>query len=215
MAAALALVAATAGAAGEREAQRLDDARVVFGEMRGMPDQRIPNQLLERARCIVIFPAMIKGALGWGGRLGHGVMSCRDTAGRWGPPSFLTLTGGSFGFQAGVEKADVVLFFMTEAGARSLMESEYTLGGKGSVVAGPVGRTAEASTDVRLDAEIYSYSRAKGLFAGLSLEGARVSSDRKAIRTFYGEAVEPRDILFAQKVPVIPPAAQKFMQALP
>src|SRR5881396_3008582 len=207
--------AASAPAGGEPEAQRLRDARRAFQEIRQIPDAEIPNQLLEGCKCVAVFPGVVKGAFGWGARLGRGVISCRDSGGHWSPPSFLTLGGGSFGFQIGVEKADVVLFFMTERGARSMVESQFTLGAKGSVAAGPVGRSAEAATDIKLDAEIYSYAQSKGLFAGLSLEGARVSSDRNAIRRFYGKDVDPKEILFDHKVPTRPAAAQKFLEVLP
>jgi lipid-binding SYLF domain-containing protein len=125
------------------------------------------------------------------------------------------MTGGSFGLQIGVEKTDVVLFFMSEKGARSLVESEFTLGGQGSVAAGPVGRTAEAGTDIKLDAEIYSYARSKGLFAGLSLEGARINTDEDSIEDFYGRSVDPKEILFQHQVPSSPAAIQEFMKVLP
>jgi len=207
--------AASAPAGGEPEAQRLRDARRAFQEIRQIPDAEIPNQLLEGCKCVAVFPGVVKGAFGWGARLGRGVISCRDSGGHWSPPSFLTLGGGSFGFQIGVEKADVVLFFITERGARSMVESQFTLGAKGSLAAGPVGRSAEAATDVKLDAEIYSYARSKGLFAGISLEGARVSTDRNAIRRFYGTDVDPKEILFSHKVPTHPAAAQKFLEVLP
>jgi lipid-binding SYLF domain-containing protein len=208
-------VVAPSRAATNAEAQRLDDARVVFQQLRTMPDANIPDALLSQCRCIAIFPGMVKGALGWGARMGRGVMSCRGADGHWSPPVFLTLAGGSFGLQAGVEKADVVLFFMTDKGARSMVESQFTLGGKGSVAAGPVGRTAEAGTDLKLDAEIYSYARSKGLFAGLSLEGARVSVDGDGVARFYGQAVPAQQILFDHKAPTMPPAAESFVRTLP
>jgi lipid-binding SYLF domain-containing protein len=206
---------AAALAAEPSEAARLEDARTVFEEIRAIPDAKVPEPLLETCRCVAVFPGVVKGAFVWGARHGHGVMSCRDSGGRWSRPLPLTITGGSFGFQIGVEKADVVLFFMTERGARSLVESKFTLGGKGSVVAGPVGRTAEASTDIKLDAEIYSYARAKGLFAGISLEGARMAPDRKAIARLYGRAIEPRDLLFGPAAASTPKEARRFLEALP
>lgn len=199
------------------EAERLDKARVVFQEVRDLDGAQIPRRLMERARCVAVFPGVVKGAFGWGARVGKGVMSCRDTSGRWGAPIFLTVKGGSFGFQIGVEKADVVLFFMTDRSARSLMESKFTLGGKAGLAAGPVGRTAEASTDLKLDAEIYSYARSKGVFAGISLEGARVAPDEKATRRFYGPNAVPKQILFGagRTPPPLPPAARAFVAALP
>ncbi len=211
----LAACAPVAQAESDQETQRLEKARTVFQEIRNSSDARIPNELLARCQCVAVFPGVIKGAIGWGARAGRGVISCRTPQGRWGPTSFLTLSGGSVGLQIGVEKADFVLFLMTERGARSLVESEFTLGGKGSVAAGPVGRSAEGSTDIKLDAEIYSYGRTKGLFAGLSLEGARINTDKKAIKKFYGEAIEPEAILFNQQVPKRPPAMEKFLEVLP
>jgi len=197
------------------EAERLDKARVVFQEIRDMKDENIPRPLMERARCVAVFPGMVKGALGWGARVGKGVMSCRDASGQWGPPIFLSVKGGSFGFQIGVEKADVVLFFMNDKSARSLLDSKFTLGGKAGLAAGPVGRTAEASTDLKLNAEIYSYARSKGIFAGISLEGARVAPDDKATRRFYGGTVSSRRILMTHSAPNEPPAARAFVEALP
>jgi lipid-binding SYLF domain-containing protein len=213
--AALAPAARAADPVENDEAERLDRARTAFQEIRDMKDENIPRPLMERARCVAVFPGMVKGALGWGARVGKGVMSCRDASGHWGPPIFLTVKGGSFGFQIGVEKADVVLFFMTDKSARSLMESKFTLGGKAGLAAGPVGRTAEASTDLKLDAEIYSYARSKGLFAGISLEGARVAPDEKATRRFYGPSADSRKILREHAAPANPPAAQAFVEALP
>lgn len=202
--------------AGEpKEAARLEAAGAVYTEIRNMPDAELPEALLERCHCIAVFPGVVKGAFGFGARRGHGVMSCRDTAGVWSAPSFLSLSGGSFGLQLGIEKADVVLFFMTERGARSFLESEFTLGAKAGVAAGPVGRSAEAATDIALDAEIYSYGRSKGLFAGLSLEGARINTDRSAIKRFYGVAHEPIAILFDRAVPKPPAPAKGLLDALP
>jgi len=195
-----------------KEEERLASARETYQELVA---SEVPKELQEKCKCVAAIPGVVKGALGFGGRHGKGVLSCRDAAGTWSPPIFLTLSGGSFGLQIGVEKADVVLFFMNDRGARSLVESKFTLGGKGSVAAGPVGRTAEASTDIKLNAEIYSYARTKGLFAGLSLEGAKLGPDKDATNRFYGKPVEPTAVLFEHKVPTNPPSAQKFLAALP
>ena len=198
-----------------KEAQRVDAARLVFQEISKSPDANIPKQLLDQAKCVAIFPGMIKGALGWGARMGRGVMSCRDASGHWGPPVFLRVAGGSWGLQVGVEKTDLLLFVMNEEGARALEQSEWTLGGKGSVAAGPVGRSGEAATDIRLDAQIYSYSRSRGLFAGLSLEGARLSTDKEAMRRYYGANVDTKAVLFDHQAPTTPPSAQALMESLP
>jgi len=197
------------------EAERLERARVAFQEIRDMKDENIPGPLMERAKCVAVFPGMVKGALGWGARIGKGVLSCRDASGHWGAPVFLTVKGGSFGLQIGVEKADVVLFFMTDRSARSLMESKFTLGGKAGLAAGPVGRTAEAATDLKPDVEIYSYARSKGVLAGISLEGARVAPDDRANRRYYGATADAKRMLREHKAPSNPPEARAFVAALP
>jgi lipid-binding SYLF domain-containing protein len=207
--------AATRAAQEDREASRLEDARAVFGEIRDMPDAEVPEPLLHDCRCVAVFPGVVKGAFGIGGRRGHGVMTCRDSSGAWSAPAFLTLTGGSFGFQIGVEKADVVLFFMTERGARSLTESKITLGAKAGLAAGPVGRSAEAATDLKLDAEIYSYGRSKGVFAGISLEGAKIGADKDANERAYGRKIEPGAILFDRPALKRTKPMTAFLSALP
>src|SRR6185295_14930632 len=176
--------------------QRVRNANDVYRELLKEPDRGVPEALLERCHCIAVIPHVIKGAIGYGARYGRGVISCRDSSGGWSPISFVTLTGGSVGFQIGGESSDFVLFFMTERGARSLISSKFTLGGKASVAAGPVGRSAEASTDLKLDAEIYTYAKAKGLFAGISLEGARLAPDEKANEQYYGAPASARWLLF-------------------
>jgi len=213
----LALGWASARPAGAEDelAARVVRSLEVYQELGKSPDHAIPEPLLKDCKCIAIFPHVIKGALVFGARHGRGVVSCRDPQGRWSPPAFFTLSGGSWGLQIGAEASDVVLFFMTERGAKSLLESKFTLGGKLGVAAGPVGRTAEASTDLKLNAEIYSYARSKGLFAGISLEGARLATDGKSIEKYYGEPVETRAILFDHRVPRRPPEAAKLVGALP
>ena len=213
----LALGWASARPAGAEDelAARVVRSLEVYQELGKTPDRAIPEPLLKDCKCIAIFPHVIKGALVFGARHGRGVVSCRDPQGRWSPPAFFTLSGGSWGLQIGAEASDVVLFFMTERGAKSLLESKFTLGGKLGVAAGPVGRTAEASTDLKLNAEIYSYARSKGLFAGISLEGARLATDGKSIEKYYGEPVETRAILFDHRVPRRPPEVPKLLGALP
>lgn len=197
------------------EVERLEKARVAFQEIRDGKDEKIPQKLMDKAKCIAVLPGVVKAALGVGGRHGKGVLSCRDASGRWGPPIFLTMSGGSFGFQAGVEKADVVLFFMNEKSARAVLNNKFTLGAKAGLAAGPVGRTAEADTDVKLDAEIYSYARSKGLFAGISLEGSRIAADKDATRALYGKSVDVRMVVFEHRSPTMPPAAAAFVSSLP
>ena len=202
-------------AAEDELAARVDRAIEVYQELGKVPDRAIPEALLDDCKCIAVFPHVIKGALVFGARRGKGVVSCRDTAGAWSPPVFLTMTGGSWGLQIGAEASDVVLVFMTERGARSLLESKFTLGGTVGVAAGPVGRKAEASTDLKLNAEIYSYAKTKGLFAGISLEGARLATDAKSTASYYGAPVETRAVLFDHRVPRRPPGAVRLLGALP
>jgi SH3 domain-containing YSC84-like protein 1 len=197
----------------DKEAKRLEDARASFVELTKVKE--IPQSLLQNARCIAVYPEVVKGAIGWGGRHGKGVMSCKMADGTWGPPIFLTLTGGSFGLQIGVEKTELVLFFMNDNGAKSLLESEFTLGGKGSVAAGPVGRSAEADTDLKLNAEIYSYAKSKGAFAGLSLEGAKMGTDNDALHRFYGPSANSKAVLLEGKAPSHPAPASRFTEVLP
>jgi lipid-binding SYLF domain-containing protein len=212
---ALALTLASPALGDPKLEQRVRTATDIYRELLKEPDRGVPHALLERCRCIAVVPHVIKGALGFGARYGRGVISCRDSSGRWSPISFITLTGGSFGFQVGGESSDFVIFFMTDRGARSLISSKFTLGGKASVAAGPVGRSAEASTDIKLDAEIYSYAKAKGLFAGISLEGARLAPDENANERYYGEPASAKSLLFGKQAPKIPSEAQEFLSALP
>jgi lipid-binding SYLF domain-containing protein len=196
--------------------QKLEDATAVYHELLSTPDRGVPEALLKSCRCIAVIPHVLKGAFVYGARYGTGVMSCRDAGGQWSPPCFVGITGGSWGLQIGGESSDLVLFFMSERGARSLMTStKLTLGGKASVAAGPFGRTGEASTDLKLDAEIYTYAKSKGLFAGLSIEGARLAADQKSNARYYGQPVTVKQLLFEQRVPRVPEEALEFRKALP
>jgi lipid-binding SYLF domain-containing protein len=196
-------------------AQKLADAKAVYQELLATPDRGVPEALLKETKCIAVIPHAIKGAIGYGARFGSGVISCRSAAG-WSPPSFVTLGGGSVGLQLGAESSDLVLFFMSEHGARSLMtSSKVMLGGKASVAAGPLGRSGEANTDLKLDAEIYSYSKSKGLFAGVSIEGARLAADKKANARYYGQPVTVKQLLFDHHAPNLPGEADAFAKALP
>ena len=195
-------------------ADRVLKARDVYLEFVNSKDHKVPQGLRDKAKAIAVFPKVTKAALGFGGRYGKGVISYRGANG-WSPPAFLTMTGGSWGLQIGVESADVILYFMTDESVHSLLSSKFTLGGKAGVAAGPIGRTAEADTDIKLNAEIYSYARSKGLFAGVSLEGARVAPDDESATAFYGKAVTPDAILFRGEVPSHPAAAGAFVQVLP
>lgn len=196
-------------------AARVVKAREVYQDLAKTADRGVPEALEKDCKCIAVFPRVLKLAVGIGGRAGNGVITCRNAEGTWSPLAFFRLTGGSWGLQLGAEATEVVLFFMTESGARSLLESKFTLGGKASVAAGPVGRSAEAGTDVKLNAEIYSYARSKGLFAGLSLEGARLAPDKDDINRYYGQPTTAKALLFDHTAPKRPAEMEEFLKQLP
>jgi lipid-binding SYLF domain-containing protein len=178
------------------EADRVQAAATVFDEVMGMPDKAIPNAILEKAEAIAVFPGTLKGGLGIGVHRGKGIISTRNRpAGTWSNPGFLTLTGGSFGAQIGAQEIDLVLVVMNKNGVQNLMRNEFKIGADAAVAAGPVGRGAEAATDIQLRAEILSYSRARGLFAGVTLNGSAVREDEDANQRFYGRAVRNQDVL--------------------
>ena len=181
----------------ERRAQKAANA---LTEIMGIPEGGIPNELMERATAIAVFPGVVKGAFGIGGRYGKGLVSQRLPNGRWSTPAFVQIGGGSFGFQIGVQSTDLILVFTNYEGVRSLLSGKVTLGGDASVAAGPVGRNAAAATDIKLNAAIYSYSRSKGLFAGVSLDGAAVTMDDSANRNVYGKDVSGESILLEHGV---------------
>jgi len=198
------LVLMISGVAAAKESQ-LEKASNVLNEIMRTPDKAIPQDLFEKAVCVGIVPSEIKGAFIVGGTFGRGVLVCRKHGdGPWGAPSMFTLGQGSVGFQIGGEATDVVFIVMNSAGARKLVEDQVKLGGDVSVAAGPVGRTAEGATDAELHAEILSYSRSRGLFAGVSLSGAVFKQDHDANRELYGRRLTARQILIEAEVP--PPA---------
>lgn len=180
--------------------ERAQSAADVVKETMGIPDNGIPEELMARGKGIAVIPHMIKGAFGIGGRYGKGLVSQRMPNGHWSAPAFVEIGGGSFGLQLGVEATDLVLVFTNESGLDSLMKGKLKLGADAGVAAGPVGRKAEIGTDVRLKSEIYAYSRSKGLFAGLSLDGSVLSIDDNANIKVYGKHVDARDILFTGKI---------------
>ncbi len=211
----LALLAASPGMAESKEDKRLLACREVLQEFLEMKEATIPRSLIDRAKCLAVVPSVKKFALGFGGRWGKGAVACRTEGGKgpWGPPLMMSLGGGSFGLQIGGQAADVVFLIMNAKGIDYLLKSEFTLGADASVAAGPVGRTGEASTDLRMQAEILSYSRTRGLFAGVALEGAVVKQDKDGNRAVYGEDVSPRELLFLWVHPV-PDAARGFVGLL-
>jgi SH3 domain-containing YSC84-like protein 1 len=199
----------------EREEDRVRDAGEVMKEILNIPDD-IPQDLLDKAECVVILPSVKKGAFGIGGSYGRGVMICRSGPhymGPWGPPAMYALEGVSIGFQLGGQATDFVLLVMNPQGARSLLSSKVKLGADASAAAGPKGRTAEGATDIVMSAEILSYSRNKGLFAGISLEGSTLRSDGSANENLYGKKLDAKDIIVDHKV-AIPPAAKDLVALL-
>jgi len=182
------------------EADRAQDAAKVMTEIMGISEDRIPDELMQRAKGIAVFPNVVKGAFGIGGQYGKGLVSQRMANGRWSAPSFVSIGGGSFGFQLGVSSTDLVLVFTNDEGLRSLLDGKVTLGADASVAAGPVGRKAVAGTDIKMNSAILSYSRSKGLFAGVSLDGAAVTIDKDANRRTYGHDVSGKEILLDGKV---------------
>ena len=210
------LLAAPALAANdEKEQERVKDAGEVLKEILNIPDD-IPRDLLDKAECLVILPSVKKGAFGIGGSYGRGVMICRNGehyTGKWGAPALYALEGISIGFQLGGQATDFVLLVMNPKGARSLLTSKVKLGADASAAAGPKGRTAEGATDVVMNAEILSYSRNKGLFAGVSLEGSTLRSDGSANEKLYGRKLTAKEIIRGGKVG-IPASAHELVSLL-
>ncbi len=188
---------------------RLNNCVEMLQEMMGAPDGSIPADLIKRCRAIIIFPSVVKAGLGVGGHYGSGVVLRRDpSSGRWGPPVFLTLIGGSFGWQVGVQALDLVLLVMNDVSLNSLFRSKITIGADASVAAGPVGREASAATDSALSVGILSYSRAKGLFAGVSIKGSVIEVDWEANELYYESDANIIDIFFKGKGRISPSAAR-------
>ena len=198
---------------GEEEAQRAQNAVRVLKEVMMAPDKRIPADLMQNAYAIAVIPDVIKAGFVIGGRHGVGLISVKTNDGTWSNPSFISMTGGSIGFQAGVSSTDVILVFRTSRGVDSIVHGKFTLGADASAAAGPVGRTAAAATDAQLRAEIYSYSRSRGLFAGAALDGSVIAIDNDANQAVYGEGVTPRRI-FAGGVSNVPNAVVDFRDRL-
>src|ERR1700685_4091337 len=199
----------------EKDEDRLRNSGTVLKEILDVPDD-IPRDLLDKADCVVVFPSVLKAAFIVGGSYGRGAMSCRrgeDFRGSWGGPTMMALEGGSFGFQIGGEATDFVLLVMNERGASGILASKVKLGADASVAAGPVGRTASAETDVTLRADILSYSRARGAFVGVSLEGSNIRPDNGANKQIYGEDIAAREVVLSGHV-AIPLAAQRMVSTL-
>jgi lipid-binding SYLF domain-containing protein len=194
------------------QAERLHDAAIVLHEVHRAPDKDIPRDLWEKASCVAVFPSVKKAAFIVGGEYGKGIMSCRNGAG-WSAPSFMMLEKGSLGVQFGGETVDLVLLVMNERGVNRLLQDKVALGAEASIAGGPVGRDARAMTDAQLKAEILSYSRSQGIFAGVDLTGGVIKPDRDDNRDLYGQEISSRDILVAKRVGT-PRAADEFQAAL-
>jgi len=179
-----------------KESDRITAAIAVLGEVMGASDSAVPGSILERAEAIAVFPSLVKAGFVVGGSRGHGVISVRDPqSGSWSSPAFLTVTGGSIGFQIGAQAVDLVLVVQNRRGLDQLLKNQFKIGADASVAAGPVGRDASASTDIQLRAQILSYSRTRGLFAGVTLNGSTIRQDRDANERFYGIAYRTSQIV--------------------
>jgi lipid-binding SYLF domain-containing protein len=211
----LGLALVSSAFAQDKEQDRVENAGTVMKEILNAPDG-IPQSVLDKADCVVILPSVLKFAIGVGGSYGRGVMTCREGAtfhGKWGPPTMMALEGGSVGLQLGGNATDFILLMMSPRSAKSVLSSKVKIGADASAAAGPVGRAASAETDVTLRAEILSYSRSRGLFAGVSLEGSTLRADNGANKNLYGKEVSASDIVFKHDVPV-PPSAKTLLATL-
>jgi SH3 domain-containing YSC84-like protein 1 len=209
---AILLTAFPAALNAEKAQERLQDATAVFEEIMSTPEKGIPQDLLDKAHCIVIVPGVKKLALGIGGKYGRGFELCRGTSRAWGAPAAVRMEGGSIGWQIGGSESDVVLLVMNESGMKKLLESKFTIDADAAAAAGPVGRTAQASTDARMTAGILSYSRARGLFAGLSIGGATLRNDLDENKELYGKPLTNKEIIMGNVK--APAAADRLRAAL-
>jgi len=188
---------------------RLDDSSKILNELLNTPDKGIPDKVFASAKCVAVIPSMVKGGFVFGAEHGRGVATCRTDKGAWSAPAFFVITGGSWGAQIGVESSDLVLLIMNDRGMQDLLSSKFKLGANGAVAAGPVGRDAEASTDWKMKAEVLTYSRTRGLFAGLTLDGAVIKPDESSTVALYERNVGFREVLMGHVRP--PAAADHFL----
>jgi SH3 domain-containing YSC84-like protein 1 len=199
----------------DKVADRLWESAKILDELTNAPDSDVPKELLKRAECVAVIPAVKKAALGVGGLYGRGAVSCRADSGKgpWGAPSMLAMGGGSIGLQLGGQSTDVVMLFMTADSIKYLLRDKVTLGGDVSAAAGPKGRSASAQTSASMRAEILTYSRSRGAFAGISFNGAVLTPDKDANESLYNRVVDPKELLM-QGTTAIPEPASKFVNAL-
>ena len=200
-----------AGTTRENAQDRLDNAGKVIHEIMAAPDSGIPEEVLEHAKCVAVVPHMIKGGFVFGGQNGRGVATCR-TADGWSAPAFFAITGGSWGLQIGIEGVDLVMIIQNDKGVERMLSSNFAIGADASAAAGPVGRHAAAGTDWKLDAEILTYSRAKGLFAGITLNGSSIRRDDDSTEAMYGHEVSTHKILRGEVE--APASAHNFLEAV-
>ncbi len=210
----LALAVAVPAAAATREEKRVADATDVLDQLLRIPEQRIPATLLSRAYAVAVIPTVVKVGFGLGVRHGRGILVVRQDDNSWSNPAFIALTGGSVGWQIGAQSTDIILVFKTRKGIDGIANGKLTLGADASIAAGPVGRQASAATDVVFQAEIMSYSRARGLFAGVSFEGTCVTMDRNANVAFYGDTTMSPERIFVSSPNIAPAVATTFVQVL-
>jgi lipid-binding SYLF domain-containing protein len=210
-AASLVLLAGAGALYGQSEVvKRLDEAATVFSEVMQTPDKAIPQELLDRAHCVIVIPGLKKGAFMIGAKYGKGFLSCRKRSGEgWTGPAAVRVEGGSFGFQLGASETDAIMLVMNERGAQRLLSSKFTVGGDAAVAAGPVGRTATAQTDAYMTAEILSWSRSRGVFAGIALSGATLRQDLEDNRALYGKTIENQEIVTQELAP--PKGAERLI----
>jgi lipid-binding SYLF domain-containing protein len=204
-----ALYAADTGA---KEQERLESAAAVIKELEKTPDKGIPDEIVSRARCVAVVPSLKKGAIGIGGQYGQGFATCRTKGGRWSAPAPIRMAGGSWGFQLGGSASDIVMVAVNDKGMQDLLASKFKIGADANASAGPVGRHAQAGTNWKLDSELLTYSRSKGLFAGISLDGTNVSQNDDDTAALYGHLVPFRTILSGQTP--APAGAQEFVSAI-
>jgi SH3 domain-containing YSC84-like protein 1 len=191
--------------------ERLKDAELVLTEMAGSGDSGIPTSLIAKARCIVVVPSMKKVALGFGGEYGKGYLSCRN-AGGWTAPGALKIEGGSFGLQIGASATDVILLVMNERGVERLLSNQFKIGADAAVAAGPIGREASAQTDITMRAEMLAWSRSRGVYAGVALQGSTIRQDTSENKNLYGREIDNKEVVTGKVA--VPPAAQGFLNAL-
>ncbi len=210
----LALFITSSADAASREEKRVADAADVIDQLSRIPEKAIPPSLLARAYAVAVIPNVARAAFGLGARRGKGVLVVRQGDDSWSNPAFITLTGGSIGWQVGVDSTDVILVFKTRKGVDGIANGKLTLGANATVAAGPIGRAGSVATDIEFKAEVYSYSRSRGLFAGVALEGAGVTMDRRANAAFYGSTSMTPEKIFVSSPNIAPDIANTFIQTL-